>query len=535
MKLVSCAQMRSAEAAAIARGVEGFELMRNASRALADAVQRLSGRQRPPVLVLVGPGNNGGDGLVAAHYLRRRGYPVNCYLWRRQRDPDRPLAMAEQTGALIYRAQQDPDRQQLATLASQACVIVDALLGIGARAALDPELAGLLNSVKRAASGAAVLAVDLPTGVDADSGKAAAETLPATLTVTFGHAKAGLVQAPGAALAGRVEVADIGLRPEDTADYLANLLTAEASAPLLPRRQPYSHKGTHGKALIIAGSHTYSGAPNLAALAALRSGAGLVNLLAPASVHAASRSLWELTHTPLDGNARYLSEEHLEAAVAAQAGAGSCLCGPGIGREPATSAFVLGWLRQLHRSEHVPSTTILDADALYALSMTATHWWHWLPQGTVLTPHAGEMARLLGNDAGTVEHDRLQLAALHAARWGVTLVLKSAYTVVASPSGDLWLSLATTPALAAGGSGDVLAGAIAGLAAQGVPALSAALLAVYALGQAGRQLEHELGSRGSLASEVANRLPLVLAELDSLRENRLLYDIGNSTPASVNC
>lgn len=519
-KVVTAAQMRAIEEKSAELGVPPSVLMDNAGRSVARIASRLLGERRQgSVLVLIGPGNNGGDGLVAARYLVAEGREAVCYVWHRRADGDRVREEALAAGVPVITAEEDAGRDALRREVERAALIVDSLLGTGLSRPLSDELRSLLNTVRQAMTGQPVLAVDVPTGLNSDTGAVDEATLPADLTVTLGHYKAGLLVAPGAAYAGQVVLGSIGLPEGATASSTADVMDDAEIAALLPQRRPYSHKGTYGKALVVAGSSNYVGAALMASQSAYRAGAGLVTLAIARSLHpiAASR-LQETTFVPLPEDAPgTLGLSALKDLLPALNGYDALLVGPGLGRHAATQAFVRELVRELPTLRDTARdlrTVILDADALNALAGT-DRWWRDLGADVVITPHAAEMARLLGRSVGEVESNRIAVAQQAAREWGLVVVLKGAYTVVATPDGMVEVCPVATAALATAGSGDVLAGAALGLAAQGLAAAAAARAAVYLHARAGEMMAEEYGLAGGVAGDLIALLPRVRRSLQN--------------------
>jgi NAD(P)H-hydrate epimerase len=503
MKIVTAAEMREIELRCAELGLPGPALMEIAGRSVADVIVRefepLAGRR---ALVLVGPGNNGCDGLVAARHLSDFGARVFVYRTLRAESDDAKLQLVRARGVPVLDSADDPDLRALRLLLDDADVVVDALLGTGrARPA-----AGILKEILEAVNGrdrrrSRLVAVDLPTGLDADTGQADPSCLVAGLTVTLGRPKRGLFLPPGLERAGRVVVGDIGLPPDLDGSSSVELTTDELAGSLLPARPLGAHKGTFGKALVVAGSADYVGAPALAATAAIRIGAGLVTVAPPRGVQAmVAANLREPTWLPLPDEDGGLAADAAEPLLAAAAGYDTVLVGPGLGRRPGTAEFVR---RVIERSRSVAGPRwVVDADGLNLLS-EIEGWSRLLPEGSVLTPHPGEMARL----AGPATSDRISFAREKADEWRMVVVLKGACTVVAAPDGRVAVNPFATPALSTAGTGDVLAGTILGLLAQGLDGLSAAVLGTYLHGLAGEALSRDFGLSGGGASDLAARLP----------------------------
>ncbi len=522
-KLVTTEQMRRLERAAIDAGVSERELMAQAGLAVAqEAWMALGTMEGKPVLVLCGPGNNGGDGLVAARQLAEWGAPVHVYLLRPRPDDDPEWAAVRAAELPSTVAEDDPNFEALDGLLRQAFLVVDALFGTGLRPAERPlddapaEVLRRLGAAREVSPAMQVIAADVPSGVDADTGFADPATAPAHLTVTFGCAKLGLYQAPGRTLAGRVEVVDIGIPREAVGNLPYEDLRMRDLREAIPSRPDDGNKGTFGRAVIAAGSRRYPGAARLAAEAAARSGCGIVTLAAPEAVQPLLVSLPDPTHEPLPSDAPgELDAASARVLLKALRGsrARALLVGPGIGLSDATRGFVQHLLAGLDAIEGLEAV-VLDADALNVLAGEAD--WHArfaLPR--VLTPHPGEMARLLGTSIEEVQANRLPVAADYAQETQSVVVLKGAGTVVASPYGGARLSDVANSALSHGGTGDVLAGLIAGLIAQGVEPYEAAGAAVWMQGECARQVSEVYGPASTLASDLLRALPEVRKLLDA--------------------
>jgi NAD(P)H-hydrate epimerase len=531
MKLVTIAQMRALEASAVAAGATWPGLMEQAGAGIAAVALELLGEPHGRrALVLVGPGNNGGDGLVVARHLHDAGVAVTLYLWHRRDDPqDANLWLCRERAIPAVDATSDSDGTALRQLLDQCDLAVDALLGIGARPATG-ELARIIATVN-AAQRSAVLAVDVPTGLDADTGRAAGACIAADITVATGLLKRGLLLFPGRAFAGRLLVAPIALHQADVEMIMSELIDAELARTLLPARPDDSHKGTFGKVLVVAGSPQYPGAATLATAGAARVGAGLVTLAAGRSAMSNPGRLPEITLQPLpEAEWGALGEAAADELLTHVGNVQALLIGPGLGREKPTGEFfarLLGLDAPRHRSNigfrigHAPEQPaasrptmppiVLDADALTLLSQHEA-WWERTPRTSlVLTPHPGEMKRLLGVEE--LPADPVQAAAEAAARWGQIVVLKGATTIVAEPEGRTRLNDGGNAALATAGTGDVLAGAIAGLLAQGLNIFDAATLGVFLHSAAGRLVREDMGDMGALASDLLMRLPRAIKAL----------------------
>ncbi len=512
MRVVTVEEMRAIEAEAERRyGLDGPTLMAAAGANAANMAAEWLGGEVSDLrwLMLIGPGNNGGDGRVMARHLVARGATVAIYDWRTQR-------MEDLTG--------QPLTTSFAATLEQADVVVDAWLGIGHTRPLSEGMIALNDQVRTVAAKRhgkiRVIALDLPSGINADSGAVDPGTLTADLTITLAAAKIGLFFFPAMGVIGQLRVAAIGLPADMPLPGTAEWPTPQDLAGLLPSRPLDSHKGTFGKALIVAGSRTYPGAAALAARAAARCGAGLVTIATTADlIPTYVTMLPEAVYAPLSDAPSAHAADILTAARDQTA----VLIGPGIGQSDAARTWlpmVLQGLRDLPTAQR--PRLVVDADALNILSGLA-EWWKLLPPETILTPHPGEMSRLLGGgEVSGGGQDRLPTIRAAAMRWGHIVVLKGAVTLIASPEPVRLpcLNAAPNPAMATAGMGDVLAGTIVALLAQHMPPFAAATLGVALHSEAGAQAARDIGfvRAGVLASEVADRLPVARAYYETIAE-----------------
>lgn len=503
--LLTGAQMRELDRTAIEDyGLPGVVLMEHAGRATAEqAVEMLSGGPAR-ILVLCGKGNNGGDGFVAARWLARWGADVTVFLLGAVDDVagdarvnlDLCLKLDLEVVCLT-----EVDALRPAVSASE--LVVDALLGTGLGGAprgLVAEVIEVVNLADRP-----VLSVDLPSGINADTGEAYRPHVKADRTVTFGHWKRGLAVTPGRTAAGEVVLADIGL-PELTMvdpNALAWLLERSDVADLLPPRRAEAHKGEAGRVLVIGGSPGFGGAAVLAARAAARGGAGLVTLAVPETLAGlVEQATLETMSVGLPADESGFSKSAFAALEPRLAAADAVAFGPGIG----TSSGAARLLRDVLQASRAP--VVLDADGLNLLAAEPAS----AKAPLILTPHPGEMARLLGREVAAVQADRLAAAQEAAKRYGAVVVLKGSGTVIAEPSGRLTVNPTGTPAMASGGMGDALTGLLAALLGQGLKPGAAALAGAWLHGRAG-ELAAGRADAGVLASEVIDHLPAARAEL----------------------
>lgn len=515
-KVVSVEQMRQIEQAADAAGHSYDQMMELAGAAVAhELMARVEQIEGQSMLVLAGSGNNGGDALVAADLLAEAGVQVAVYLTKGRPEDDPHLAKLRQRGLLIAVAEQDQRSRVLKLQLGKADILLDGVLGTGIQLPLRGEAQEVLKAAGAAlaqrATRPVVVAVDCPSGVDCDSGEAAPEALAADLTVTLAAAKHGLLRFPAAELVGELVVADIGIPDREFQKISLELATAESVRGWLPKRPAGAHKGTFGRALVVGGSRNYPGAPLLAAEAAYLSGAGLVTCAVPESVQPMLVArLPEATWIPLPETQGGIGLEAVEVLAEQLQGYDSALIGPGFGLADASADF----LQRLTDGEIELPPLVIDADGLKLLS--GIEGWHErLPNRTVLTPHPGEMQIMTGVAIEDIQADRVESAEKWSKRWGAVVVLKGAHSVVADPGGATSVLPFATPALARAGTGDVLAGAITGLLAQGLDAYSAAVLGGYLHGRAGVLAALDIGSSAAvMAGDVSNALAEALWELE---------------------
>jgi NAD(P)H-hydrate epimerase len=538
--------MRRIEQLTDAAGHSYTEMMEMAGRAVAEtALSQMLVEPGRRVLVLVGPGNNGGDGLVAAHYLLEARENARIYIWKRDVEGDGNFDRLRGRCPVLW-AENDAGLVELRRELAGSGLVIDALLGTGAARPIEGRLAEILAAVKDevarrvigprvepdplrprfpleeargverqgllpAANVAplSVLAVDCPSGLNCDTGALDPAAVPADLTVTFAYPKWGQLQHPGAAACGRLAVAPIGV-PTELDDLLpVELAEPERVAALLPRRPADANKGTFGKALIAGGSSLYTGAPALSGWAAARSGAGLVTVALPLEIQPfLAARLLSLTWLPLpsvDG------KHSREGGIALRERLGSfdaALVGPGLTAQEEAGAF----LDELLTAAPNATRFVFDADALNLLAKRPD-WPHRLPRLSVLTPHPGEMSRLTGLSISQINGNRIATARQYAQEWGHVVLLKGAHTVIAHPDGRASVLPFADPALAKAGSGDVLAGVIVAMLAQGLAPYEAAVTGGYIHGQAGVLAGESAGAASATAEDYVAALSDSLTRL----------------------
>ncbi len=515
MRVLTAAQMQSVDRRAIDElGIPGLVLMENASVGVADAV----GDRFPEattVLILCGPGNNGGDGLALARILDARGYGVSTFLVSRtgklSEDAASQLAILERASRHVERVTPETPLEPILRQAEASDLVIDALFGTGLSRPLEGHFAELVKALDRVST--PKLAVDLPSGLDGSRGSIPGPHLRAELTVTFAAPKIAHLLAPACEAVGELAVVDLGIPPElvEEADGNLHLSTEASIRSLRIEDDPSAHKGDHGHCLLVGGSRGKSGAMVLAARAAVRGGAGLVTAAVPDSlVPLVDGGSWEsmtvgLSETP-EGELAVGATRDLQRLLEKKSAMG---LGPGLGVGEGSRSTV---------TELVSESTlplVLDADALNVLAGN----WQLLRDRkgpTVLTPHPGEAARWLDVTAGQIQQDRLAWAGEMAARSGSVVVLKGFRTLIAEPAGSLWINPTGNSGMATGGSGDVLTGLLTALLGRGYDPLASALLAVYAHGAAGDIAADRHGRVGLAARDLITALKEVWSGWEAL-------------------
>ena len=548
MKIFRVAEMVAAEKAADAAGVSYAQMMETAGRCVAEAIMERYPVAGTSVLVLVGPGNNGGDGLVAGRYLAEAGADVAFYLTKaRDAATDVNFAKVQEMGLFMLVSEHDQRFRVLRTRLNITDIVIDGLLGTGVTRPIGGNLAKLMQQVsagltdrrttlatqqhirltsiseintkaprikgakKEVKKGMThhlfTVAVDCPSGLNCDTGALDPLALPADLTVTFAGPKRGHFVFPGAEACGELVVADIDISPELPAvrDVPLALATRDWAQRMLPKRPLSGHKGTFGKVLIATGCEQYRGAPVLAAKGAFRAGAGLVGMAVPKVVRdTAVLQLPEATY-PATADDEMLSDQSAQLLLETINQYSAVLVGPGLG---AADSFIDAFFNAA-TIDRLPSV-VVDADGLNVLAKR-DNWHKRLPPNTILTPHPAEMARLMGISMTEMKGlDRVETALTQAQAWNHIVLLKGAYTVIANPDGHATILPFANPVLAVGGSGDVLSGVILALLGQGLAPYAAAILGGYLHGAAGQLYP---GQSGLLAGEIADLMPQVIVEL----------------------
>lgn len=506
MRILSAEAMREVDRCAIEElGIPSLVLMENAAIGVVDAIGEVY-EEAESAAIFCGPGNNGGDGLAIARHLAVRGYDVQVFLAAGRRgmrgDAEVQLGICRRQGLAIQEVADEDGVVEALEEAREADLIVDALFGTG----LSKPLEGMFADLVQGLNDLPVprVAVDLPSGLNGSQSEPLGPHIEADLTVTFAAPKIAHVFPPSSESVGELVVTDLGIPPElveeaEEEGGPLHLLVGEELAGLVPEREPGTHKGDYGHALILAGSPGKAGAAILAARAAVRAGAGLVTAAVPESIlDVVDLGSIESMTLPL---------RSLEEVLDAAEGKSVLAMGPGLGQERETFEAI----RRI--ALEVPLPLVLDADGINAFGGRAAELAGRTAE-TVLTPHPGELGRLLGIPTSDVQDDRLAAARRAAVEAEAVVVLKGYRTLVATPGGEVHVNPTGNPGMASGGTGDVLTGLIAGLLAQGLGALDAARLGVYLHGLAGDLAAARTGETALAASDLLTYLPAAFLEVE---------------------
>lgn len=488
-------------------GIPGTVLMENAGKGAADLALQMLGSSRR-VAVIAGPGNNGGDGFVIARHLLNAGCNVETFITAEPKDIHGDAAinlnilkrMTERITPIL-----SSDHAVSRFKGQLACdLIVDAILGTGVNKPVDGHLAEMISQIN--SSDIPVLSVDIPSGLDANTGISWKITVDADVTATFGHIKQGMLLYPGAAHAGKVHVISIGVPGDvtDRAGIQGRIITETDARSRIPRRKVDAHKGTMGHLAVVAGSLGKSGAAVMAAKAAMRAGTGLVTIATTQNARPTiePRCLEVMVETVIEKPDAALTDKDVKKLAALIEGKTALALGPGLTTAPGISALSMRLLQMLE----VPA--VIDADGINILAKD--------PSGAsrilapmVFTPHPGEMARLTGKSTAQVQADRIEITR-QAAQWHkVTIVLKGANSVIASPEGQVFINPTGNEGMASGGMGDVLTGIIGSYLAQGMTPFDAAITGTYVHGLLADRCVERLGKAGLIASDLIDELPLL--------------------------
>ncbi|UCD40837.1 MAG: NAD(P)H-hydrate dehydratase [Chloroflexota bacterium] len=544
MKLVSTAEMIAVEKEADANGLSYSEMMENAGRGLAETINdRYSSLKSAGILGLVGSGNNGGDTLVALALLSDWGWKATAYIVRPRPENDPLMERLESSGGDIMDSAEDKKYKLLKTSLAEHGILMDGILGTGIKLPLRGTIKEVLEISKKTLNRLLlkpiIVAVDCPSGVDSDTGEASPDCLAADLTVTMAAIKRGLLEFPANDLLGEVILVGIGLAEEDKRSKTwrgikRNVVDAEFVRSTLPERKRDAHKGTFGTAFIISGSVNYTGAVLLSGKAAYRAGAGLVTLGVPSPLHnTLAGHIPEATWVLLPHEMGVLADSAADVVYENLGKTSAMLLGPGFGLEDATKNFMenlfsprvpggksgIGFVttaREAAAGEkpELPPL-VIDADGLKLLAKIP-EWQQILPGQAILTPHPGEMAELTGQKVSDIQAERVAIAEKYAKEWGHIVVLKGANTVIADPAGRTSVIPVASAALSSAGSGDVLAGIIVGLLAQGMESYESAVSGAWIHAQSGLKSAEYLGTdRSVIAGDLISSMVDVLQELDN--------------------
>jgi hydroxyethylthiazole kinase-like uncharacterized protein yjeF len=516
MKIVTVAQMQKAERESSQFGITLPQLMENAGKAVAEETRLILGDlHKQHILVLVGPGNNGGDGLVAARYLFDWGIGrIKILACGKRLEEDGNLNAVLQRGVPYQELESDYNLNKFNEWLSESNAVLDAFFGTGIKRPLEGLFAEILSGVKstrQSRSDLKLIALDLPSGIDADSGLVDSVTPYFDYTITLGFPKVGLFNLPAAEHAGKISIVAIGI-PNQLLDNVRTELVSDSQVKrLLPTRPMVSHKGTFGRVLAFTGSINYSGSACLACSGAMRVGAGLTTLaIAQSLLRLVAAKVPEITYLPLSESSHgIIPSEALKILRHHLPQYNALLVGCGIGQSQNIKETVKTLL--LDSVGNIPAV-VVDADGLNCLA-DSQDWSSHFKNEAIITPHPAEMARLSGMSIPDIQHNRIEISRQYAQQWHKVIVLKGAYSVVAAPDGRIMVNPFANAGLASAGTGDVLAGAIAGLAAQGLNLFDAAVCGVFLHGLAAEIVKADLGDAGMLASDLLLALPKALKYL----------------------
>jgi hydroxyethylthiazole kinase-like uncharacterized protein yjeF len=508
MKMVSVSQMQAIEEEANRFGLTYDQMMLNAGKGIAYVIDATYQKEKSrKIMGLVGSGNNGGDTLIALEILQNTGWQTTAYIVKFRRIDDPHISKLSLSGGAIVTMDQDSSFSRLRNLVEDSLFILDGILGTGFHLPLKPDIADLLNTVneiiEKSQNRHIVIAVDCPSGVNCDTGETALQTIKANLTITMAAIKQGIFQKPAYNYIGEVKLIDIGIPIGENVLKSWEKISWEIPedsliSDWLPNRPIDSHKGTFGTSLIIAGSKNYVGAALLAGEAAYRIGSGLVTLAIPNEIHhGLAGYLPEATWLLLPDKNGHISVEANEDIQKHINNISALLIGPGLGLDTSTQQFISRFIESIESSDIKNIPLIIDADGLKLFSKIPD-WHKKIPPLSILTPHPGEMAYLTGLSREDIQTRRNEIVQYYSKKWGHIVILKGAYTVIASPNEQYALIPIASPALARAGTGDVLAGLITGLRAQGINSFESAVIGAYIHGRAGILATQLIGNTASV-------------------------------------
>lgn len=500
MKILTAYQTRKAEQIAFNRGISGERLMENAGSAATRVIKQSYDLKGKLAVVVVGQGNNGGDGYVVARKLKEYGAKVAVIMTMgvaMTQDSSTMQNRALDAGVSVMNFYNNTDLSK--NLIDTADIIVDAIFGIGFHGVADREISFIIERVNQ--SKAKKIALDVPSGVIADTGDVLGSAIRADLTVSFIGYKPCHFENSSLEFCGRVKAVSIGIDDGEIIDYIAEVIDKKQALDYLSKIPSNAHKGTKGTALIIGGSMGMVGAPMLSAKAAMRSGVGIVKVCLPKDIYpCAAPMLPEAVFAPMDGKNGFLCGDDIKADLFEKVN--SVLIGPGMGNNDNTLSAAI----KAASLSKVP--TVIDADGLNAISFETDI----LKSNTIVavTPHPGEMSRLTGKSVAEIQKNRINIALDFAKEYQVITVLKGSYTVIACPSGKIYINTTGNAAMATAGSGDMLGGMITAFLANGISSEKAVVSAVCLHGAAGDYVAKKMGVRGVITTDMIECLPCVL-------------------------
>lgn len=515
MKVATSQEMRDIDKYAIEKlGIPGVVLMENAGLKVFAYVKKMLGKvENKTIKIFCGKGNNGGDGYVAARHLLNHGANVEVYLLGEKKsvsgDAEINLNILLNMGIGVKEILTENDVIEINNDIKQCDLIIDAIFGTGIRGEIQGPARSLINNINH--SGKPVLSIDIPSGIQGDTGKICGVCVKASATVSFALPKLGLLLYPGAEFVGKLIIADIGIpqKAVDSVVITSEVITEKNVKPLFPKRSPDTHKGNYGRVLILAGSAGFTGAAALTAMGALRSGAGLVTLGIPESLNPIMEvKLTEAMTMPLpETPVHTLSLNALPVIIERINEFDAIAVGPGLSNNKEIYTIVKGVIKNCKKP------IVIDADGLNVLAGAAEVLKN-AKSPIIITPHPGEMARLMNTTTSEIQGNRIEIAKKAASELKSIVILKGARSLIAHPDGRLAVNLTGNPGMATGGSGDVLTGILAGLLAQGLSPYDAAVAGVYLHGLAGDFAAKKHSQRGLVAGDILSELPGVLKVLE---------------------
>jgi len=500
--------------------ISHLDLMENAGKGLSEVVLK-NYPDIKRIAIFCGKGNNGGDGIVAARYLSGKANVAVFLLCRRAEMSGDARASLEKFKGKLFEITTEEEFKKTISVAAKADVIVDAILGTGLKAELTGQYRSVVEGINNL--GKKVVSVDIPSGISSDTGQVLGAAARADLTVTFGVPKVGLYLFPGSEYSGKIEVIDIGF-PEALISgegIKAGIIERSDIAPLFPARQKDTHKGNYGHLLVVAGSRGKTGAAAMTASSALRIGAGIVTLAVPKNLQPIyEMKLIEVMTEPLSEGERWsIGENALGEVLSLAEDKSAVAIGPGIVPTPAATMVMAELIKELYQP------VVIDAGGIDAI-ISNPDVLKKAKGPRVITPHPGEMGRLLGVSSRDVQADRVGIAKRYAEENSVCVVLKGAHTVIAVPEGNVFINTTGNPGMATAGTGDVLTGMIGGLLAQGLRPEQAAIAAVYLHGLAGNMVMDEKGEYGIIATDLIEKIPYAIKTVVSGQQGETILESG---------